>query len=288
MVKHPRIITGTLSAVILAGIATPAVAATSGTTTVNDTRNQQYSHTSNPREFYNIYTENGGSYSDTLRLTEQNNVFEPKFTVLRSSAPANGWVYPNIGQGGERGMRPANTWNPTKVPRDGDPRASVNTTVKWPGNWNAGFDMWTEPANDPSGSDQSHGGTEVMVWTAAARNGQEFRQAASGTKVRPAFIDGKWWNVTDGWTSLNGYRWRRIFFDAQQPVQKFSGQLNPFLGAAAAYGMVSTSDYLTGIQYGFEINHGGGVGLAVNNLQITGVKDNTPQTGFWQYKIWQP
>lgn len=287
MIKHPRIITGALSALIVAGLAAPALAVTNGTGTVTSTKNEQYAHTSNPNEYYNIYTENGGVYSDTLSLTEQNYVFEPRFTVLKASAPGH-WVYPNIGQGAERGMRPANTWSPTKVPEDGDPYVSVNTTIKWPGSWNAGFDIWTEPTADTYGSNQSHGGTEVMIWTAAARSGREFRQAASGAKVRPVYIDGKWWNVTDGWTSLNGYRWRRIFFVAQKQVQKFSGRLNPFLGAAAAYGMLSPSDYLTGIEYGFEIYNGGGAGMSVNSYQLTGVEDNTAQRGYWLYKIWRP
>lgn len=272
MTTHSRIITSALSVLAVAGTAAPALAAdTGGTGTVTMTKKEQYAHTSNPAEYYNIYTENGGAYHDALRLTERNYVYEPKFTVLSASAPGR-WVYPNIGQGAERGMRPPNTWGPVKVTQDGDPYAWVSTTVRWRGDWNAAFDIWTEPTADTYGAGQSHGGTEIEIWTAAARNGRELRQATSGARARPAYIDGKWWNVTDGWTSLNGNRWRRIYFVAQRQAQTFSGRLNPFLGAAGSYGMLSSSDYLTGIEYGFEIHNSGGRGLSLNDYQLTGVQ----------------
>lgn len=279
MTTHSRIITGVLSALAIAGTAAPALADTtpningapSGTGTVTMTKKEQYAHTSNPAAYYNIYTENGGAYYDTLRLTERNHVYEPRFTVLSASAPGR-WVYPNIGQGAERGMRPYKTWNPVRVTRDGDPYASVDTALKWRGNWNATFDIWTEPSADKYGNNQSSGGTEIEIWTAAARGGRALTHSTSGARARPAYIDGKWWNVTDGWTSLNGNHWRRIYFAAQQPVQQFSGALNPFIGSASRYGMLSKSDYLTGIDYGFEIYDHGGEGLGVNGYKLTGVK----------------
>lgn len=227
------------------------------------TGKEQYAHTANPKEYYNIYTENGGHYSESLKLTEAGNVYSPVFQVIKASGQ---WIYPNIGQGAERGMKPYNTWLPVPANHDGNPGTSVTTHLVWRGDWNAGYDIWLEPRYDPYGTQEGKGGTEVMIWTAASRNGHAITRGP-GYAYPSVFIDGIWWNV-----NASTGNWHRIYFVAQHPRNSFKGALNPFFAGAIHDHALAGSWELTGLDYGFEIDTPGNSGLAVTSYWLSGVR----------------
>lgn len=264
---------GTAALVVLTGLAVlgpagPARAATAVSHPVSTAR-QMYSH-NNEHQYFGIYTENGGPYSDRLRLTKRDNVYLPTFTV--ESASSGAWVFPNLGQGGERGMRPAHTWNPVPANRDGSPVAALRTTLTRSGNWNAGFDIWFEPRYDPAGADTGYGGTEIMVWT-AARRGSRWLTYGPGTYLGTITEDHVRWHVNAGWARHGKQLWHRIYFTSVTPRTDFKGSLNPFVGQAIRFHQLAHDWDLTAIDYGFEINSGGS-GLGITSYLLSGVRDS--------------
>jgi hypothetical protein len=221
---------------------------------------------------YNIYTENGGYYSDVLRLYKSGAAFVPRFTVV--SASSGSWIYPNIGQGAEHGMRPPNSWAPVQIGYNGRNAGNIwlntHTYLTRSGSWNAAWDIWFEPRYDYYGVNQSVGGTEIMIWNAAMRGGRWITNGP-GYYYGTVWLDGNWWNVNASVVSQNGHSWKRIYFVATRPGSYFNGSFNPFMAKAGHLGYLSASEYLSGLDYGFEINSGG-AGLAVNSMYVTGVR----------------
>ena len=263
------------AAAVIAAASIGLLAGTAGATTTTHptmTYRQQSTGQGLHGKLYNIYTENGGKLSDTLQLTKVGAAFVPAFKVLRASS--GGWIYPNIGAGAERGMRPPNTWNPVQINGgQGKITTSVSTTLKWSNwNWNAGYDIWLTTRYDLYGNTQCHGGTEIMIWTAASRNGHAITRGPGANKGS-VLIDGILWNVNDGLVSNRSCgTWHRIYYVAQHPRSGVSNMyVNPFLSDAWRRKMAGGSYYLSGIEYGFEIDKGG-AGLSVNNFSVTGVR----------------
>lgn len=255
----------------LAGAIAMAASASASTTVSHPitTARATYSHNAE-HEYFNIYTETGGAYSSALELTERDNVYLPAFTVER--ATTNG-VYPNLGQGAERGMRPDNSWTPVRANEDNLPYVHQLTTHLTGGTYNAGFDVWFEPSKDTWGSHQGDGGTELMIWTAAHRP-DGWALSGPGTYLGTVTIDGMRWNVNAGLASRGGDTWHRIYFAATHPITSFHGALNPFFGQAIKDRQLAHGWWLTGIDYGFEIDSTGVKGLAVTSYQLSGVSDS--------------
>jgi hypothetical protein len=267
-------ITGAVTtlAVLLTGMSFAQAAVTHPVTAARST----YSH-NGEHEYFGIYTETSGNIWSTLRLTESGNVYLPAFQVVQASQ--GGWVYPNIGQGAEHGMVPyeggRKTWYPVPAAHDGNPVVNLRTALTRGGSWNAGFDVWFEPGYDAAGTHQGQGGTEVMVWTAAMRNGR-WASRGPGTSYGVVYEDGIWWNVNGGYVCQHGDCWHRIYFAAQRPMADFHGSLNPFFGQAMHFHALAHAWWLTGLDYGFEINSGGG-GLAVTSYLLNGVQNARAQ-----------
>lgn len=260
---------GTAGAVILGGGVAQAVPGDAATVTYPTmTYNEQATGQGSQRT-YNIYTENGGRYYEKLQLTKVGAAFIPAFKVLYEDA-GGGYIYPNISQGAERGMRAPYTWYPVKAYKMGEVYTSTQDTLNHSGNYNADYDVWFEPTADTYGKYQSHGGTEIMIWLAAKRNGQYITRGP-GTNFGTITLDGIAWHVNGSRTCLESNCWERIFFVAVHPRSSFTGRLNPFVSKTAQLHMLSLQEYLTGIDNGFEIINGG-AGLAVTHFSVTGVK----------------
>jgi hypothetical protein len=248
-------------------------AGAAGATTVTHTTlttNEQATGQGSTRN-YNIYTGDSGARWSKLQLNKVGAAYTPSFQVLSANS-AGGWIYPNIGAGAERGMRPPYTWNPVQAVSMGSVALHSTTTLQWhrTDSYNAGFDIWFEPTADRMGSQQSYGGTEIMIWTAAARGGRWIHNGP-GTYLGRVKIDGVTWNVNASIASANGHSWHRIYFAAVTTRTGFTGSLNPFASKAASVGYLNLHWYLTGAEYGTEINKGG-AGLAVTSFYVRGVR----------------
>jgi hypothetical protein len=224
------------------------------------------------QELYNIYTENGGKLSDTLQLTKVGAAFSPAIKVLRASS--GGWIYPNISAGAERGMRPADTWYPVQIGYAGRSAGNVwlrsATTLVGSGSYNAAYDVWFEPVADTTGAQQSFGGAEIMIWNAAKRNGRWIYNGP-GRYYGKFSADGMTWNVNGSRVGTGSHTWMRLYFVATRPLSFFNGSFSPFMQHAGQLGYLKQQWYLTGIDYGFEVDQGG-TGLAVTNVSVTGVR----------------
>lgn len=238
---------------------------------------QRYAHAGKwpASQHYNIYTGNAPDRNYArLGLTRQGNVYKPSFTV--SYVRPEGWAFPCIGQGANHGMYPSptlgrKTWYPVRANYDGDPYATAVTRLTRGGNWQSGFDAWFEPQYDANGQRQQYGGTELMILTAVMRHGKFVTSGLPGFPRGRVYADGRWWNVSAAVTGRGAKRWHRIYFTAASPLTSFSGALNPFFRAAEHFGMLNGGWWLTGIEYGFEIN-AGGTGLTLSSYDMHGVR----------------
>ena len=263
------------AAAVIAGASVILLAGTAGavtTTYPTMTYRQQSTGQGLHGKLYNIYTENGGKLSDTLQLTKEGAAFIPAFKVLRASS--GGWIYPNIGAGAERGMRPPNTWYPVRIGYDGRNAGSIwlhdKTILQSGGSYNAGYDVWFEPSYDATGARQSYGGAEIMIWNAAKRSGRYIHNGPGHYYGRFS-ADGMTWNVNGSRVGSGSHSWMRLYFVATRPLSFFNGSFNPFMRHAGRMGYLKSSWYLTGLDYGFEIDRGG-AGLAVTSHSVTGVR----------------
>jgi hypothetical protein len=257
-------VTGTAVA-LLVGTASATIVTHSTLTTKQQATGQ------GSKRNYNIYTGTSGARWSKLQLNKVGAAYTPSFTV-QSAYSAHGWIYPNIGAGAERGMRPPYTWSPVRARSMGSVNLRTTTTLQHrrSDSYNAGWDVWFETWADRSGNQQSYGGTEIMIWTAAVRNGR-WIYYGPGRYLGRFRADGITWNVNASIATAHGHSWHRIYFTAVTPHTGFNGQLNPFVSKAVRVGYLSLSEYLTGAEFGFEINRGG-AGLAVKSLSITGVR----------------
>lgn len=188
------------------------------------------------------------------------------FTVTKSTSAGKWTCYPNIAVGWERAEEPTEhaAWKfPVKVSQDGSPWSDVSIGAAQPKSWyDAAYDIWfnkTSTVPVPSQVD----GTEVMIWL------QHENVGGAGGPVYT--IDGKHWQAMKWVASYNGVHWNYIAFVAVGQLTSASLSLNPFFSQAEHLGSLSSSYYLTGVDFGFEIPKGG-VGLHVSNFKFGGVK----------------
>jgi hypothetical protein len=245
--------------------------ATTSTGIMTNTDHQQNTGQGSSKP-YSIYTENGGKLSDSLQLTKVGAAYIPAFKVRWASS--GGWIYPNIGAGAERGMRPPNTWYPVRIGYAGRNAGNIwlhtKTTLQSSGSYNAGYDIWFEPTADTTGARQSYGGAEIMIWNAAKRNGRWIYNGP-GRYYGKVKLDGMTWNVNGSRVGSGSHSWMRIYFVATRPLSYFNGSFNPFMAKAGHLGYLKSQWYLSGLDYGFEIDKGG-AGLAVTQHSVTGVR----------------
>lgn len=193
-------------------------------------------------------------------------------TVTR--APENG-SFPNISSGYELGLsgcpsaydmrRGLCLKYPDRVGGNWDPVASVKAWDAPGYEGNLAFDTWfsARPGNTSfqarCSTVLSKAATEVMIWLA---HPGDFSGVPSGAySVR---IGGRVWHV-DEWTTRNhcppGEGWRLVIFMAPRitdgTVSVHNLKLNNFFGYAVRAGWLRDDEYLTAVDLGFEMDHGG-------------------------------
>jgi hypothetical protein len=218
-------------------------------------------------DYFNVYNSAG-----TCISAERNHLS----WGVASITPTGGWQFPNISSGwewsrytctdghsgypghGSRCMR-----YPVQEKHDGYPLSSV-TVQNHPGAYNAAYDIWF---NKTDAHPKQDNGTELMVWI-----------EHPNIYVPPSAID--WYTTIQGiryevaaWITFhNGVHWRYMAYIAvHQRTSLPPTWLNAFFRDAIAHGWLSSNDWLTAIDFGFEISWGGAK-LRVYRYSLTGVR----------------
>jgi hypothetical protein len=196
-----------------------------------------------------------------------NNSGNVGFDVTKSTAFGDWTEYPNIATGWEQSELPRHheIWKyPVKVSQDGSPWADVTTGTVHPDySYNASYDIWFDKTGQVPVPTQANG-TELMIWL-------QHENVLSPPAGSPVYtIDGIRWSVMKWVTTHNGVSWNYIAFVALSQHTSASLGLNPFFQQAEQLRWLSSSWYLTSVDFGFEITRGG-VGLRVNNFRFGGV-----------------
>jgi hypothetical protein len=181
-------------------------------------------------------------------------------TSGQHNKPTNGapGAYPSIYLGCHYGNCTTNSG----LPAMRSSLSAVDSSVQFrtaPGQWNAAYDLWFDPA---AKTDGQNNGAEIMVWV----NHQGAPQPV-GAKQATASIGGATWDVWFGRINDNG-GWNVISYVRQPTATSWSGNLLAFADDAASRGHVQRSWYLTSVQFGFEPWEGG-PGLAVNSFSAS-------------------
>ena len=188
------------------------------------------------------------------------------FTVMHSSVTQNWADFPNIFSGCELdGTLPQLCTHDRSTPLQvSSIKSDVSSvTYYYPQRGfrgNSAYDIWfNKGGGQPAGRDN---GAEIMIWLGTKGLG-------SPGYTRKVKIDGIWWGY-DTWQAGRGTttRWNYIrYWRLSNWTPKSSATLNlvPFFQDAEWMGRLSSSWYLTGTEYGFEVCYGGR-GLAVKNF----------------------
>lgn len=188
------------------------------------------------------------------------------FTVLHSSVTQNWANFPNIFTGCELdGALPQlcthDHSTPLQVASIESDVSSVTYYYPQQGfRGNSAYDIWFNTGGgQPTGRDN---GAEIMIWLGTKGLG-------SPGYTRKVEIDGIWWGY-DTWRAGGGTatHWNYIrYWRLSNATPKSTATLNlvPFFQDSQRLGRLSSTWYLTGTEYGFEVCYGGR-GLAVKNF----------------------
>jgi hypothetical protein len=188
------------------------------------------------------------------------------FTVYRSSVTNNWADFPNIFLGCELdGTLPQLCTSGHSTPVQ---VASIRSDVSSVSYYypqrtfrgNSAYDIWFDKGGgQPRGRDN---GAEIMIWLGSTGIG-------SPVYSRTVEIDGIWWGYDTWWAGGNsGSHWNYIrYWRLSNYTPRSSATLNliPFFQDAERMGRLSSSWYLTGTEYGFEVCYGG-KGVAVHSF----------------------
>jgi Glycosyl hydrolase family 12 len=210
--------------------------------------------------YYNVYNDDFGR--ETCVVAELHHL------DFRISSVGNSYgfdAYPNISSGWEdhkytcTGRTGECFTYPVQADHDGDP---VTTIAGWlaPGSYDFSYDIWFNKTDSHPLQDD---GTELMIWLA--------HPGISEGVDRAVTIDGIEWDVTTWITNHPGEpHWRLLIYYAVHPRSSATLHLNNFLADAERHGELSSSEWLTAIDAGFELAHGG-VGDNIHQYSLTGL-----------------
>lgn len=196
-----------------------------------------------PRSYFHVYNDDFGGYTCI-------NAMRHRLDFAVTTARGTGFhAYPNISSGWESGRYTCTGHKgacydyPVEVKRDGDPVASIAAWLA-PGHYDFSLDIWTNRTDAHPVEDN---GTEVMIWFAWPG----LKEAIDRTVT----IDGMRWYVT---TWIRKGKWRLlIYYAVHQRSSAHGVHINDFFHEAERHGEMSANYWLTGIDAGFELVHGG-------------------------------
>jgi len=195
---------------------------------------------------------------------------------------ATNWQYPNISNGIEWGRYTCNDGPsaasssrgskcmryPVRVDRDGQPVTSVAVNPHII-RGNVAYDIWFNRKDIRPSKLREPNGAEVMIWIS-------YPGITDDADARHVVIDGIQWDVMT-WIAHNvatNTSWRYVAYLAHQQRNSVSRLwLNPFFRDTERAGELSSSWYLTAVDFGTEINDTvRGPGFDVRRYSLTGVK----------------
>jgi glycosyl hydrolase family 12 len=187
------------------------------------------------------------------------------FTVYHSSVTRSWADFPNIYSGCEMdGSLPqlctSGHATPVRVSSIRTDTSSVSYYYPQRGfEGNAAYDIWfNKSGGHPQGFDN---GAEIMVWLGSHGIG-------SPVYTRKVEVDGIWWGYMTWNAGQPGHTWHYIRYwrlSGWTPHSAATLNLLSFFKDAERTGRLSSSWYLTGTEYGFEVCYGGR-GLQVKNF----------------------
>lgn len=210
--------------------------------------------------YYNVYNDDFGR--ETCVVAELHHL------DFRISSAGNSYgfdAYPNISSGWEDNKYTCTGHTgqcytyPVQADHDGDPVTSIAGWLA-PGSYDFSYDVWFNKTDSHPLQDN---GTELMIWLA--------HPGVPEAVDRSVTIDGVKWDVTTWITNHPGEpHWRLVIYYAVYPRSSASLHLNNFFTDAERHGELGSSDWLTAIDAGFELVHGG-VGDNIHQYSLTGL-----------------
>ena len=174
-----------------------------------------------------------------------------------NGAPA---AYPSIYAGCHYGACTDSSGLPLQVSAFQDPQTSVGYHTVDNGTWDAAYDVWFDTSPSPSGQNN---GAELMIW-GNRRGGPQ----PVGQKIGTATLAGATWDVWEGPLSNAGITWNVVSYVRQQTTSALDLHIKDFTSDSSARGYLSSSWYMTSVQFGFE-PWVGGAGLGVDSFSFT-------------------
>jgi hypothetical protein len=183
--------------------------------------------------------------------------------TINSTDQHEDWGYPNVSSGWEWGVYSkgggAYFKYPVEEEHDGNPVSTLDVFPHGGLKGNGAWDIWFDTSNSHPGQDN---GTEVMIWISHPGVSE-----SSSTKVN---IDHTEFYVVIAKAIAHGVTWHRITYVAVHQTTHLNGMhLNPFFTDAIHRHQLSPEWWMTAIDGGTEITHGGD-GTVVS-LALTGV-----------------
>jgi hypothetical protein len=204
----------------------------------------------------NINNDSGGSLTVTPSLNGTNAGFTINSSNLQdpgsASAPA---AYPSIVDGWHYGAVSSDAALPILLSKLNTAQSSVTYTGS-SGRYDASYDIWVLPTAKPA---NPSGGLEVMLWL------NDAGVQPSGSKVGTYAGPGGNWDV---WTNTQSGGWKYVAY-VKLGQSSFTGDLAPFILDAANRQGIPTSQYLAGIQFGFELWQGGNFSVSSFTSTVT-------------------
>jgi hypothetical protein len=215
-----------------------------------------------PETWLHVY--NGDFGNKTCLSAKQ---YQPDFQVTQDISGSNRWprAYPDISAGWDWGRYtctghtgPCFTF-PVQERRDGHPFTSLSAWLA-PGKYNLAYDIWFNKTDAHPNQDD---GVEIMIWLA--------HPGLSNRREWTVVIDGIRWDVMHWHASNYGKTWNYVAYVARRPRSSVPGLwLNKFFRDAIAHRELSPYWWLTAIDAGFELVHGG-VHDNIHRYTLTGL-----------------
>ena len=202
---------------------------------------------------YNVQNNNYGNHGRQC-VTATSGGFDVEVaegTIPPGGAPKS---YPSILAGCHWGRCTTGSALPVRADQVGGARTAVVIT-RAPGSWNAAYDIWF---NSTPTTDVANDATEMMIWIDANDAPDPI-----GEVVGQVELDGASWQVWQGRAGTNV-----ISFVRTEGTSSVDLALAPFVEEAIERGATRANDWLTSVQFGFEL-WSGGAGLAARDFSFT-------------------
>lgn len=218
--------------------------------------------------YFNVYN----SQNDTSCIKS-----EKHYLAWRvSQAPIDRWQYPNISSGIEWGKYTCYDGisghdaqskcmkYPVQQKNDGMPVTSVSYRLGSLTSGNVAYDIWFNRTGLAPSQVKQDNGTEVMIWLSHPG-------ISIWDVTRTVTVSGRRWEVMTWIAHHNGVSWHYVAYVAVTPVRSVTNLwLNQFFREAEGYGELNRDWWLTGIDFGSEMNTGG-EGFSVSGYSLSGV-----------------